>query len=122
MKKLFLFIFSLALILSLCSCNKENEIIDWSNVELKESFPTSVVQSGKILDNNESKLSVCIYNSSEDAYTKLVDKCIKEYGYNINVDTKIDYYSASNSEGYILYVMFNSESKTLNVVVDAPKN
>lgn len=105
------------LILTACGGKSYSEI-SWADLELGDVVPApSDKVTGDIeIDSNDS-LQVVVAKMSKDSFAEYVKMC-EENGFNLNVYSVDDYYSADDASGYGLSVSLDTKSKTMTISVN----
>ena len=109
------------LVVTLFSCNLFTDTINWYSIILKDQIPDPIYRSGTTLENTSTKLSLILYNVPSHEYPSYVDKCMNEHGYSIDIDSESYYFSASNSSGYRVIVIYNADSNELQIILESPE-
>lgn len=96
------------------------EQIDWKNITLSAVLPEPQSNLMDLLYNGEDWLSVTIHNLSENDYLEYVRWCKEDYGFTVDSDSFDGYFYAYNEGGYCVTLLYDEESKELNINLDAP--
>lgn len=88
---------------------------DWNDIELHEFLPEPKSHSGEIITNTDESLYLGI-KASENEFDEYVKAC-KEMGYTVEANESKQLYSAFNSDGYDLSLIFYDDHYSLNLDV-----
>lgn len=88
---------------------------DWNDIELHEFLPEPKSHSGEIITNTDESLYMGI-KASESDFDEYVKAC-KEMGYTVETNESNQLYSAYNSDGYDLSLIFYDDHYSLNLDV-----
>ncbi len=88
---------------------------DWNDIELHEYLPEPKSHSGEIISNTDESLYMGI-KASESEFDEYVKDC-KEMGYTVEANESNQLYSAYNSDGYDLSLIFYDDHYSLNLDV-----
>lgn len=125
MKKIIILFLMFLITLSLAGCflsaekSSEKTEIDWDSLILKEKIPVPDTLIGEVGSNLEHALIISLYDVTDEQYKTYVQLCIDK-GYNIETDENETFYTAFNSEGYQIRLVFQSD-KQLNIFLEAPE-
>lgn len=87
----------------------------WNDIELHEFLPEPKSHSGEIITNTDESLYLGI-KASENEFDEYVKAC-KEMGYTVEANESKQLYSAFNSDGYDLSLIFYDDHYSLNLEV-----
>lgn len=117
----------LVIIVVLCgmgSCRKDNnedyEKYTWAEIELSGKLPKPESNTANILWNSEENLSMYVPNISKAMYKSYVIAC-EDAGYTFESNKWEQGYSAYNSEGYKLDLMYTEGVEDLHIGLVAPE-
>lgn len=88
---------------------------DWNDIELHEYLPEPRSHSGEIISNTDESLYMGV-KASESEFDEYVKAC-KEMGYTVEANESNQLYSAYNSDGYDLSLIFYDDHYSLNLDV-----
>ncbi len=88
---------------------------DWNDIELHEFLPEPKSHSGELITNTDESLYMGI-KASESDFDEYVKAC-KEMGYTVESNESNQLYSAYNSDGYDLSLIFYDDHYSLNLDV-----
>ena len=110
-------ILMLVICFALFGCSAEK--YEWNEVLLKEHLPTPSSTEGKIGYNSETQFRVSVHNMENADYQKYVELC-KQFGYVREAEENTYSYVAYDDEGYKLILSYYSDSKNMDVSLEAP--
>ena len=124
MKKILIMMFVVIMIVSFSACQK-NETIDktsWEDIELNQYIPKPEKFDGRVTTNRNDLTIFVVVQISKNEYKDYVQQCI-EMGYNIDLEYENwdTVYGAFNSNGYSVRIIYNDNSKEINVTVKVPE-
>lgn len=96
------------------------EKFEWTDIEMHEVIPQPENLYGEIGHNSKTALILTLCDIDEKGFKAYRDKCI-EKGYTIDSDESYLSYSAFNSDGYNVRLVFSESNSELNVYLDAPE-
>ena len=99
------------------SYTQDYKDFDWNDIKLHEFLPEPKSHSGEIISNTDESLYMGI-KASESEFDEYVKAC-KEMGYTVEANESNQLYSAYNSDGYDLSLIFYDDHYSLNL--DAPE-
>lgn len=102
------------------SYKTEPEKFAWSDIEMHEFLPEPEKTYGEISYNSKDALSMTLCKVEEKSFKSYRDACIAA-GYTIEADETPTTYSAYNSDGYNVRLIFTESNEELTVYLDAPE-
>ena len=99
---------------------KDAEKFEWTDIEMHEALPQPQNLYGEIGHNSKTALILTLCEIDEKAFKSYRDECIDE-GYTIDADESYLSYSAYNSDGCSVRLVFSESSQEMNVYLDAPE-
>ena len=116
-----LVIVALAVAVSIATCVKNApEPLDWPTTGLATMLPEPPHDKGTIISNSDTLFSADVEQCSADDYSSYVTAC-SEKGFNVEAESDTDSYTAFNSEGYKLSLMYWDSSEKIDISLDAPE-
>lgn len=103
-----------------CTAQKEKvvEEIEWSILDMGDMIPEPKSTKIDISLNSAERLSIDVYDMTENDCYAYMKECEKEYNYNIDVDKVSSTFSAYNSEGYKLFIVHVGDY--MSISLDCP--
>ncbi len=124
MKKLFVILLAVIMIISLAACGK-NETIEktsWEDIELSQYIPKPEKFNGNVTTNRNDVTIFKVVEITKSEYKDYVQQCINMgYGVDLEYENWDTVYGAFNNEGYSVRIIFNDTSKEMNVTVQVPE-
>ncbi len=119
-KKMWFFIVAIIVVIGIISSisNNKTEKFEWNHVELNSKLPKPESNSGRIVTNSDTSLSVRVENLSEGDYKEYMSAC-QAMGYTVESERRGDNYDAFDEEGYKLSLSYIGE--TMYIDLDAPE-
>lgn len=90
----------------------------WSDILLADVIPEPKSHLGEILANSDEYLSLYVYKTSAEDYSKYVDAC-KEKGFTVEAEPSDLSYYAYNADGYKLSLYYDENDSKMSISVDA---
>ena len=90
----------------------------WSDILLADVIPEPKSHLGEILANSDEYLSLYVYKTSAEDYSKYVDAC-KEKGFTVEAEQSDLSYYAYNADGYKLSLYYDENDSKMSISVDA---
>ena len=103
-----------------CTAEKEEvvEEIEWNILEMGNKIPEPESAKIKITSNSKERLSIDVYEMTENDCYAYVKECEDEFGYNIDVDKVGSSFWAYNAEGYKIHVSHISDY--MSITLESP--
>ena len=90
----------------------------WSDILLADVIPEPKSHLGEILANSDEYLSLYVYKTSAEDYSKYVDAC-EEKGFTVEAEQSDLSYYAYNADGYKLSLYYDENDSKMSISVDA---
>lgn len=90
----------------------------WSDILLADVISEPKSHLGEILANSDEYLSLYVYKTSAEDYSKYVDAC-KEKGFTVEAEQSDLSYYAYNADGYKLSLYYDENDSKMSISVDA---
>ena len=90
----------------------------WSDILLADVIPEPKSHLGEILANSDEYLSLYVYKTSAEDYSKYVDAC-EEKGFTVETEQSDLSYYAYNADGYKLSLYYDENDSKMSISVDA---
>lgn len=90
----------------------------WSDILLADVIPEPKSHLGEILANSDEYLSLYVYKTSAEDYSKYVNAC-EEKGFTIEAEQSDLSYYAYNADGYKLSLYYDENDRKMSISVDA---
>lgn len=90
----------------------------WSDVLLADVIPEPKSHLGEILANSDEYLSLYVYKTSAEDYSKYVDAC-EEKGFTVEAEQSDLSYYAYNADGYKLSLYYDENDSKMSISVAA---
>lgn len=90
----------------------------WSDILLADVIPEPKSHLGEILANSDEYLSLYVYKTSVEDYSKYVDAC-EEKGFTVEAEQSDLSYYAYNADGYKLSLYYDENDSKMSISVDA---
>lgn len=92
----------------------------WSDILLADVIPEPKSHLGEILANSDEYLSLYVYKTSAEDYSKYVNAC-EEKGFTVEAEQSDLSYYAYNADGYKLSLYYDENDSKMSISVDAVK-
>ena len=92
----------------------------WSDILLADVIPEPKSHLGEILANSDEYLSLYVYKTSAEDYSKYVNAC-EEKGFTVEAEQSDLSYYAYNADGYKLSLYYDENDSKMSISVDAAK-
>lgn len=104
-----------AMFLTLCACGGSYSEFEWPDSELGKILPQPDMKlKGEITSNDEDNLTITIAKASTDGFNSYVEICADD-GFDLEVYSSDEYYTAKNELGYELSVDYDKKDKTMTL-------
>ena len=90
----------------------------WSDILLADVIPEPKSHLGEILANSDEYLSLYVYKTSAEDYSKYVNAC-EEKGFTVEAEQSDLSYYAYNADGYKLSLYYDENDSKMSISVDA---
>ena len=90
----------------------------WSDILLADVIPEPKSHLGEILANSDEYLSLYVYKTSAEDYSKYVNAC-EEKGFTFEAEQSDLSYYAYNADGYKLSLYYDENDSKMSISVDA---
>ena len=91
----------------------------WPDSDLAYMLPEPQSKYGVINTDSTELLDITVYQTSSEQYTQYVSEC-KDYGFDVNYNNSGNSFSAEDSEGYSLVLLYFEDNKSMDVELSVP--